>query len=337
MTSYTLPIPELKRLEPILEELFGYRRAMFENELLNVYRTKYPNGISKEVANNYMIACPFLNEIAVDNGAFDYHRYAPRPASTSMELDVKNFIMDTEHEITIVLSNDTILKQLDKLLQDYGEKDSSETIRTTLFIVAAIYDKHVKGELYTEITTSENTLPYLQQVRPEMLKLFELLNTKRYSPSKKKELRVLNSITIDNGVKKITLENSCHWLTDLLDDYLQIYLGVKSLEEAQAELKEVYAEKKGRKASNVACNLIMYGTFHLLQKYSSLKTKSEQIRMTLDYMGHLFEADSFNDDEASTNAAIAYLVKQGYKPQWKPKQIEDYNFSPNNQSTEYLW
>ena len=122
MTSYTLPIPELKRLEPILEELFGYRRAMFENELLNVYRTKYPNGISKEVANNYMIACPFLDEIAVDNGAFDYHRYAPRPASTSMELDVKSFIIDTEHEITIVLSNDTILKQLDKLLQDYGEK-----------------------------------------------------------------------------------------------------------------------------------------------------------------------------------------------------------------------
>lgn len=247
MTSYTLPIPELKRLEPILEELFGYRRAMFENELLNVYRTKYPNGISKEVANNYMIACPFLDEIAVDNGAFDYHRYAPRPASTSMELDVKNFIMDTEHEITIVLSNDTILKQLDKLLQDYGEKDSSETIRTTLLIVAGIYDKHVKGELYTEITMSENTLPYLQQVRPEMLKLFELLNTKRYSPSKKKELRVFNPITIDNGVKKITLDNSCHWLTDLLDDYLQIYLGVKSLEEAQAELKEVYAEKKAGK------------------------------------------------------------------------------------------
>ena len=58
MTSYTLPIPELKRLEPILEELFGYRRAMFENELLNVYRTKYPNGISKEAANrHYKIFC----------------------------------------------------------------------------------------------------------------------------------------------------------------------------------------------------------------------------------------------------------------------------------------
>ena len=32
----------------------------------------------------------------------------------------------------------------------------------------------------------------------------------------------------------------------------------------------------------------MYGTFHLLQRYSSIKTKSEQIRMTLDYMELLF-------------------------------------------------
>ena len=59
--------------------------------------------------------------------------------------------------------------------------------------------------------------------------------------------------------------------------------------------------------------------------------------MTLDYMKLLFEEDSYNVDENSTNAAIAYLVKQGYKPMWKPKQTEDYRFSPNNQSTEHLW
>ncbi len=45
-----------------------------------------------------------------------------------------------------------------------------------------------------------------------------------------------------------------------------------------------------------------------------------------DYMRLLFEEGSFNDDENYTNAAIAYLVKQGYKPMWKPKQIADYNF-----------
>lgn len=337
MRNYILPIPELKKLEPVLSEYFGYKRAMFESELLATYYKHYPEGVSNEVANKYMTDSPFMDEYGADNGAFDYHRYTPRAASTSKTFDPICFIMDTENEVVISLSNDTISEQLSELLQNYEEKDGSEVIGVSLLIVAAIYEKYVRGELYTEITMSEDTLPYLEQVRPEMLKLFELLNTKRYSPGKKKELRVLNPITIDNGVKKITLDNSCRWLTDLLDNYLHIYLGVNNLEEAQAELKEVYAEKKGRKANNAACNLIMYGTFHLLQKYSSLKTKNEQIRMTLDYMKLLFEEDSYNVDENSTNAAIAYLVKQGYKPQWKPKQTEDYNFSPNNQSIEHLW
>lgn len=337
MRDYILPIPELKRLEPILTECFGYRRAMFESELLATYYKHYPEGISNEVANKYMIDSPFLDEFAVDNGAFDYHRYAQRPASTSKTFDPSSFIMDSQHDITITLSDDKLQRELEKKLQERGEIDEDSTIKTSLLIVAAMYDKFQNDELYTEITMSEDTLPYLQQVRPEMLKLYELLNSKRYSPSKKKELRALNSITIDNGVKKVTLDNSCHWLTDLLDNYLHIYLGVNSLEEAQQELKEVYSEKKGRKANNTACNLIMYGTFHLLQKYSSLKTKSEQIRMTLGYMGLIFEEDSFNNDENSTNAAIAYLVKQGFKPMWKPKQTEDYKFSPNNQSTEHLW
>ena len=109
------------------------------------------------------------------------------------------------------------------------------------------------------------------------------------------------------------------------------------MEEAQQELKEVYSQKKGRKANNAAHNLIMYGTFYLLQRYSSIKTKSEQIRMTLGYMELLFFFYFLYNYEIYTNAAIAYLVKQGYKPQWKPKQTEDYNFSPNNQSTEHLW
>ena len=321
MRDYILPIPELKKIEPILTEYFGYKRAMFENELLAIYYHEYPNGISEDICKNYMTDHSFLNTIAVDNGVFDYKRYASKSISTNKAFNPSSFIME----------------RLIDLLQKHNETDNDGVIGISMLVVAAIYEKYKNGELYTEVTISENTLPYLEQVRPEMLKLYELLNTKRYSPSKKKELRVFSPITIDNGVKKITLDNSCYWLTDLLDNYLHIYLGVNSLEEAQQELKEVYSQKKGRKANNAAHNLIMYGTFHLLQRYSSLKTKSEQIRMTLGYMELLFEADSFNNDENYTNAAIAYLVKQGYKPQWKPKQTEDYNFSPNNQSTEHLW
>ena len=337
MRDYILPIPELKKIEPILTEYFGYKRAMFENELSATYYHEYPNGISEDICKNYMTDYSFLNTIAVDNGVFDYKRYAPKSTSTSKAFNPSSFIMDSEHNILVTLPSNNMLERLIDLLQKHGETDNDSVIGISLLVVAAIYEKYKNGELYTEVTISENTLPYLEQVRPEMLKLYELLNTKRYSPSKKKELRVFSPITIDNGVKKITLDNSCYWLSDLLDNYLHIYLGVNSLEEAQQELKDVYSVKKGRKTKNHACELIMYGTFHLLQRYSSIKTKSEQIRMTLDYMELLFEAGSFNNDENYTNAAIAYLVKQGYKPQWKPKQTEDYSFSPNNQSTEYLW
>ena len=337
MRDYRLPIPELKKIEPILTEYFGYKRAMFENELLATYYHEYPSGISEDICKNYMTDHSFLNTIAVDNGVFDYKRYASKSISTNKAFNPSSFIMDSEHNILVTLPSNNMLERLIDLLQKYGETDNDGVIGISLLVVATIYEKYKNGELYTEVTISENTLPYLEQVRPEMLKLYELLNTKRYSPSKKKELRVFSPITIDNGVKKITLDNSCYWLTDLLDNYLHIYLGVNSLEEAQQELKDVYSVKKGRKTKNHACELIMYGTFHLLQRYSSIKTKSKQIRMTLGYMELLFEADSFNNDENYTNAAIAYLVKQGYKPQWKPKQTEDYNFSPNNQSTEYLW
>lgn len=337
MKIFTIPIPELKQLEPILTEYFGYRRTMFSNELLSAYNAYYPNGVDEDIAANYQIPVPLLDEHGVDNGAFDYMRYKPRPASTSTLFDAESFIMDTEHEFTISLSNDDILTNILHLLKEYKIDADDEVVGTSLLFVAAIYDKYVRGELYTETTISENTLPYLEQVRPEMLKLYELLNTKRYSPSRKQESRVLHPITIDNGVNKVTLNNSCYWLTDLLDNYMNIYLGVNSLEEAQAELKEKYSERKGRKTNNMACNLIMYGTFHLLKNHTSLKTKQEQLSMTLDYLDLLFEADSFNNDENSANASIAYLVKQGYKPLWKPKEMEDYNTSPNNHSTQYLW
>ena len=63
------------------------------------------------------------------------------------------------------------------------------------------------------------------------------------------------------------------------------------------------------------------GYLKLLGFFDIMRSKEEDKKSNKEYI----------------NAAIAYLVKQGYKPQWKHKQIEDYNFSPNNQSTEYLW
>lgn len=83
----------------------------------------------------------------------------------------------------------------------------------------------------------------------------------------------------------------------------------------------------------------MVGTSRLLKQYSTLKTKSEQLRLILDYLELLgfFAEDDSKNDENYINATISYLEKQGFIPKWKPKYLEDYNISPNNPSCNNLW
>ncbi len=108
-----------------------------------------------------------------------------KSTSISKAFNPSSFIM-IRHNILITLPSYNLLERLTYLLQKHGETDNDGVIGISMLVVAAIYEKYKNGELYTEVVISENTLPYLEQVRPEMLKLYELLNTKRYSPSKKK-------------------------------------------------------------------------------------------------------------------------------------------------------
>ena len=141
MRTYPIPIPELKKLEPLLAEYYGYRRAIFSSELLSAYHAYYPNGVGREISVNYQISAPYFDEYGVDDGALDYHRHAPRPASASTQFDAVSFIMDTEHEVLITLSNEKILTEIQKLLEKYGMAEDDEFIGISLLIVDAIYDK----------------------------------------------------------------------------------------------------------------------------------------------------------------------------------------------------
>jgi len=332
---YTLPIPILSKLTPLLTEYFGYRKEMFTSELLQAFNEYYPN--KEDVIPNreqYIIDFPQFDEYAIDEGVFDYKRYAPRKPKTAKRFDTTSYMLDSNHDITFTSKNEQLPQQILNLLAKHNEEDKQDIIGDVLFIIAIIYEKHQSGELYTDITWSEDTLPYVTKVRPEMLKLYEFLSSGVMFKDK-----TPRPIVLDNGKQKVTLDNSYFWLTDLLGEYLHIYLGVDNLEEAQKELKEVYAAKKGRQTANPTFNLIMFGTYQLLKNYSSLKTKSEQLRLILGYLDLLgfFNEDDSKDDENYINATIAYLEKQGYVPKWKPKQLEDYHLSPNNPSTNYFW
>ena len=311
MLEVLFDIPTLKKLYPELNRCFGFTYDDISNELTQVYAQKVFNLTQEEKE--------LANQCKSDDG---------------WGVDAVKFALATNENIAVAVPDSF---NPATIMESYAAKlHNEESVSCALLFMAALLYRGKITEAPISEGENDNMLyqQYIHEVRPDMLKLYIALN----QPKQKNGKDFITDIKIAaGGNSPILINNKNSWLENRLNDYLHQYLGVNSLEEAQQELKEVYSQKKGRKANNAAHNLIMYGTFHLLQRYSSIKTKSEQIRMTLDYMELLFEAGSFNNDENYTNAAIAYLVKQGYKPQWKTKQTEDYNFSPNNQSTEHLW
>lgn len=331
--EHTILTNTLKLLEPTLTECFGYKRRMLEEELRNSFYKYYRNDAELPNRDKYMVDIPLSNEPAVDTTTFSYQRYIPRNKTTTIEmLNESDYIMDTEQDIELPIDNGFDKKLRKLVFEDYKQDD---TIYNVLAIVSVMYRKYQNDELYTDaIQWSENLPYYLTDVRPDMLKLYTFIQ--KAVVQKKPPI---NPVKLICGNEDIVLDNSCYWLSGLFLEYLQIYLGVDSLEEAEQELKEKYTAKKGRKADNPTFNLIMVGTSRLLKQYSTLKTKSEQLRLILDYLELLgfFAEDDSKNDENYINATISYLEKQGFIPKWKPKYLEDYNTSPNNPSCNNLW
>lgn len=328
-----LQLSEFRHLESILSECFGYKRRMLEEELRDTFYKHYRNDAELPNRDKYMIDVPLVNEPAVDTTLFSYQRYISRDKASTMQMFYEpDYIMDTEHDIGLPIDN-AFDKKLRKLVfEDYKQSDA---IYNVLAIVSVMYCKYQNNELYTDaIQWSENLPDYLTDVRPDMLKLYTFIQ--KAVVQKKPPIKPIKLIC---GNEDIVLDNSYYWLSGLFLEYLQIYLGVDTLEEAEQELKEKYAAKKGRKADNATFNLIMVGTSRLLKQHSTLKAKSEQLRLILDYLELLgfFAEDDSKNDENYINATISYLEKQGYNPKWKPKYLEDYNTSPNNPSCNNLW
>lgn len=323
----------IKHLEPILTECFGYKRRMLEEELRDTFYKHYRNNAELPNRDKYMIDVPLGNEPAVDTTLFSYQRYIPRDKTSTMQMFYEpDYIMDTEHDIELPIDNGFDKKLKELVFETYQQDD---IIYNVLAIVSVMYRKYQNEELYTDaIQWSENLPYYLTDVRPDMLKLYTFIQ--KAVVQKKPPI---NPVKLICGNEDIVLDNSCYWMSGLFLEYLQIYLGVDSLEEAEQELKEKYTAKKGRKADNPTFNLIMVGTSRLLKQYSTLKTKSEQLRLILDYLELLgfFAEDDSKNDENYINATISYLEKQGFIPKWKPKYLEDYNISPNNPSCNNLW
>ena len=161
-----------------------------------------------------------------------------------------------------------------------------------------------------------------------MLKLYELFHEKKRIKS--------NSIRIEYNNEVINLDNFDNWFMNMITPYLDKYLGVSSLEEAQEELDRDYPnkEKRGRKKSNPVFDFILWRSSKILM-LSSFATPNVQINKSqadfllkyLNFLG-LLEEDSLKNDALNLRATLNNLKKNPSRFSWW--NIPSDKQSPNN-------
>lgn len=151
-----------------------------------------------------------------------------------------------------------------------------------------------------------------------------------------------NAIRIEYNNEVITLDNFDNWFMNMISPYLEKYLGISSLEEAQKELEEDYPTKgkKGRKKNSLVADWLLWQTSQLLQHSSfaeaNVQVNKSQAAFLLNYLKYLglIEEDSQKDDMLNLRATLNNLKKNTPKFNWWsiPKQKE----SPNNPFDEHI-
>ena len=324
------PVPMLLEIEPWLTTYFAYNRNMIETDIDRSFKTIYRT----------------LGDYKKTTGWEDNGR------------DWLTWELNNLPSIYFEQSDIALLRKLIPLFKPFVPFNNQEKVFHTLWMLAILYRKHEKQFVtkdFSSMTIDELELwdeanNYFKHIRPEMLKLLTLLKGRITQKKKVPVCVTLDSPRVDNlpkeaeaifpkpiriecGKERIEIDNTAFWFTSLLEDYLHTYLGVDTKKEAEEELKEVYSSK-GRK-SNVAHDLIMIGTYHLISNHSNIKPKSNIIRLTLDFL-ELLDLAVENDDENNLNAKISYLEKRNYSPKWDMKPQDIYKGSPNN-LTGHLW
>ena len=108
---------------------------------------------------------------------------------------------------------------------------------------------------------------YVTMVRPEMLKLYIALHSGEHRFNQKCR------VAFDKG--GVNVDTKRPWLQMELERYLDKYLGVKNVKEAEKELLVIYGGKLGPKLNKDEAQII-WGTYHLLQQSDQFKSDGDR-------------------------------------------------------------
>ena len=245
---------EFIRLEPRLKKWFGIdRNNPYIQELFGNYASiKLDESSNKE---------RYMNE----KGHYDVNAYAEA-----------HFEALAKEELPMRISTDTYLLTIEDFCEknqlEITEKD--EVYQVLLYACALLMRNKLKTTEATQEDKNYEYQEYIHAIRPDMLKLYIGLHHNDSLNDKVKKYHKQCRISFGD-LSPIKIDEQTPWFQEALDRYLEKYLGVKSVKEAEQELYAIYGKTVGAKM-NVTATRFMWGTYHLLQDIPNCKSKTEK-------------------------------------------------------------
>ena len=323
MEYQIIPISSLKRIESWLTDETGFSLSMLHSELdyiSDVYLLgkQFP----VEIQDLYLSIKKEEQDIPYPNRGTDEDKY-------KFSLTVgKNLVLESgDFEADYILN----LWNLYDTNEDSACEEQDQDIFNGILLIVAIYYKYTQTNGYFDLgdyVAAPEQIQYTYSVRPDMLNLYKMFHEKKKTKN--------NTITIEYNKQKIELTNDDNWFLNMITPYLDKYLGIPSLEEAEAELNKDYPTtgKRGRKRENAILDTVTLSIYNLL-RHSSFAAKGKGLTdnegkfiLSLLVYLRLIDEDSSKNDILNLRATIRNLQKYEVRPNWW--RIPMCKTSPNN-------
>lgn len=311
---------EFIRLEPLLKKWFGIDRnnPYLQEAFINNASIKLIESPDKKTYKN-------------EKEHYDVNAYAEA-----------HFEELAKEELAMRISTDTYLHTIEDFCKEnqleITEKD--EVYQVLLYAYALLMRNRLESMESTLEDMNYECQEYIHAIRPDMLKLYIGLHHNNNQNNKVKKYHKQCRISFGD-LSPIKIDEQTPWFQEALDRYLEKYLGVKSVKEAEQELYGIYGKTVGAKM-NVTAIRFMWGTYHLLQDIPNCKSKTEksvtkrQGRIIADLLNRLNlieykEKESFleyMDGERVRTLLKNYLMR--YDSIDEIIKSQQYRVSPNN-------
>ena len=246
--------------------------------------------------------------------------------------DIFAYTLDYAESIRIPISETWNITKFKNFCQSNNVKDDTLLFDTLAFMF--LFNDTSNKKYYTGLDEAEQDfLQYAKGVRPEMLKLYILLNETSYA----------DTIKVSSGNKKpIEIDTMVPWFRDAINDYLKKYLGVESVRDAKREFSINYAPKNGA-PSNLVITQYIWGIYNLLEGTGFLTSKTKgkvsrkQAKFIEEYLMAINLIDIFSNIDANNiRSRLHYLFKTYDSIEQVTEELQ-YKSSPNNEDGTWLF